>query len=111
MDLRRLLHDLGIKPRRLTQRKQLRVIATAQGLRGEYEILIGKLAQVDFPCCAFAWLAGKAMTICSSSNNRASRVPAGSGSLRMKPISASPASKALACDADGISRMVNCTFG
>ena len=31
---------------------------------------------------AAAWLAGKAMTICSSSNNRASRVPAGSGSLR-----------------------------
>ncbi|MNW12487.1 hypothetical protein D3C71_2101890 [compost metagenome] len=51
------------------------------------------------------------MTICSSSSNRDSRVPAGNGSLRMKPISASPASRALACEADGISRMVSCTFG
>ncbi|MNH13598.1 hypothetical protein D3C79_731760 [compost metagenome] len=59
MNLRSFLHHPGVKTRRLTQRKQLRVIATAQGLRGEYEILIGKLAQVDFPLLRFRVAGGQ----------------------------------------------------
>lgn len=47
MDLRRLLHHLGVETRRFAQRDQLAVVAAAQRLRGKYEVFFGKIAQID----------------------------------------------------------------
>ncbi|MNJ70759.1 hypothetical protein D3C77_672410 [compost metagenome] len=59
MDLCRLLHHPGVETRRLAQRRQLRVVAAAQGLRGEDEILIGELAQVYRPFLCFRMAGGQ----------------------------------------------------